>query len=232
MSSSAGASSKSLTGRGEEPMREVFHRIKNHLQMVVSMIELQAAAVHSVYAEDQLARTQRRVYAVALVWDALQRDPGKDRPAHEDSQLELGDCVVRLTEDLHGRLRPNMPAPAIRTEPSWLHVDRALPFLLIASELVANALEHGAAAGPSAAVAPVTVLLEVRGDHLQLQIGDRGPGFPPGFDPQQSSGFGLRLVRLLGEQISARFELVPGGCGGAQARLSLPLRAPERDGHS
>jgi PAS domain S-box-containing protein len=169
-------------------MYEADHRIKNSLQLVVSLLTLQASRARDPDAKAALRETIARVNAVAHAHLALQRSP-------DLKSIEI-DGMLR---DLCGRVGPLNPAIAIRCEAdSGLSLDAelAIPLGLIASELLTNALRH---AYPPGDHGEVVLTLAVRAAALEMTVADRGRGLPD----TPRSGLGSNVIDSLARQIGA-----------------------------
>jgi two-component sensor histidine kinase len=182
-------------------IREVQHRVKNNLQVICSLMRLQAARLPEAQrvAFDE---TLRRVQSMSLVHEFLDRS---ERPAW----LNFGE----LLRELCGRLAQGVPAAGTRVAvdaADWtIDADRAMPFALIASELVSSSLRHAVSAGRSG---HVTVVLSAGVDGMRLSVRDGGGGSPGG-EPAavaagsrhgDDGGLGLTLVQALARQANAR----------------------------
>lgn len=196
----------------ETLLKEIHHRVKNNLQVISSLLKLQAERIDDDAARRALRDGQTRVRSMALVHELLYRskDLGK---------VDLGEYIHDLTRQL---LRSHGTDPSrVRIEsqvvPTPLPVDVAVPCGLILNELVSNALKHAFPGGRSG-----RVWVEVRrteGAH-ELVVRDDGVGMPEGLDFQTGTTLGLRLVKTLADQIaatlSARFDR------GTEVRLQIP----------
>jgi two-component sensor histidine kinase len=100
-----------------------------------------------------------------------------------------------------------------------LRPDSAVPVALIVTEAIANALEHGFPQQESGAI---TVRLARFGDGVLLRVEDDGRGLPPGFDPASAQSIGLRISRILSQQLEGQIVL-ENGARGTRMTLELPL---------
>jgi two-component sensor histidine kinase len=180
-------------------LRELHHRVKNNLQLIISMHNLQARLA-SGEACAQLREAQRRVRSIALVHERLCA-----QGSHEVELLDYTrDIIVTLQQaaDLN-RIFLEVDGDAVR-----LPIDQAVPCGLLISELVTNAFRH---AFPDDRSGHVQVALRVLpSERLLLSVSDDGIGLPPSFDPLLASSVGFDLVTALASQLHARFEHLPG----------------------
>lgn len=199
-------------------MTELNHRVKNSLQLVATMLTLQAGAKPHSEARRDLQDATGRVLAIARAHEALYRDSRIDT-------IDLGRYLADLCKDLDGstgRCRVACAAP----EGVQVPTDRAVPIALAVNELVTNAMKYAYADGGDGVV---MVRLERDADRLIVSVRDQGAGLPPGFDPAAGSGLGMRIIRALATQLGATLE-ARNAFPGAQFRLIVPLRTPDGGG--
>jgi len=193
-------------------IQEVHHRIRNHLQTVTGLLSAQ-----EVTARRALQKSVGRLASIAAIHDLLARDP-------VSGLLRLPELAQQLTQHLlrsmnaEGRIR-------VKTDvsPLTLSTREATAFVLILTELISNAIEHGF---PDGASGQIAVRVASQGDTALLEVRDDGLGLPPDLDFQTANNLGLGLVarlaeRDLGGTISAE------GDGGAVFTITFPVRAPE-----
>lgn len=195
-------------------LREVNHRVKNSLQLVSGLLNLQVAAAGDETIRHHLRDAAHRISAVAQVHQRLYR-------ADQFRSLDFGSFLTELCGDLaKGAGGPKAIVLEVDAGSLELPVDHAVPLGLIANELVTNAIKHGKAA------TKVRVSLSRRAGGLRLTVADQGPGLPAGFDPGRSPGLGMRIVSALTRQLCGSIEIPAVGTG-ARFEISIPLPAPE-----
>ena len=176
----------------ESLIREIHHRVKNNLQLIISMLSLQRSSKDTESVTEGLKAASRRVYAISTVYEQLIR---ADRVASVDMAEYLNELASMLQAN-SGSIRVEMDVV-----PVILDIDRAVPIALIVNELVANSLQH---AFPESARGTVRVTLRYPdSESLELSVCDDGIGFA---DPDVASApttLGLQLVATLADQISA-----------------------------
>jgi PAS domain S-box-containing protein len=198
-------------------LKEVHHRVKNNLQLVSSLLSLQAGAMKDRAVKEALTESQNRVRAMAMVHENLYR-------TSDLTSVRVGPHIESLCAHLWRSFGadPGRIAPDLRVADLTLDLDRALRCGLIVNELVSNAIKH---AFPTGRTGRVTVKL----DHLPdgwyaLVVSDNGAGFPAGFDPKGSDTLGLQLVADLTEQLNGTLAL--NRDGGAAFTVRFPDVAP------
>ena len=165
-------------------MQEVHHRVKNSLQLVQTMLQLQARSVSNDEERGRLQDAASRIMTIAAV----------HRRLHQQGAIEGTDAASYLRglmSDIGASLTPDAALRPIDVEvdPVVLSADRITPVGLIATELVTNALKYGAGR--------VLVKATVRDGGLTMTVEDEGGGFPEAFDPAMSGSLGMRLVSAL-----------------------------------
>ena len=164
-------------------MLEVHHRVKNSLQLVRALLQLQARSA-SDETRAQLEAAAGRIMTISAV----------HRHLYEGGSATQTDAAAYLRA-LVGDIQAMVDTPenhreiTVQADPLRLSADQTTPLGLITSELVANALKHGAGR-------VLVSLLSVPGG-LQVRVEDEGPGFPPDFAPRLSGSLGMRLVTAL-----------------------------------
>src|SRR3954454_23307348 len=175
-------------------LAEMSHRVKNDLQLVTSLLRVEAARQRSPQARAALGLAGARVEAVARVHELLCHGDGSGTLAVDRYLRETCAGLAELL-GVDGRHR----ALVVRAEAAELPADTARSLGLVVNELVTNAFRHAFAAD-----GPGTVWVEFgpdAGGRLRLSVADDGKGLPDGTDT--GDGLGLRLVVMTAEQLDA-----------------------------
>ncbi len=199
-------------------MTELNHRVKNSLQLVATMLTLQAGAKADSAARRDLQEATGRVLAIARAHESLYRDRRIDT-------IDLGRYLADVCKDLDrsvGGCRVQAAAP----EGIFVPADRAVPIALMVNELVTNARKY---AYPGGTDGIVHVRLDRDADALTVSVRDGGMGLPAGFDPASSTGLGMRIIRALANQIGATLDVRDAGPG-AEFVLEVPPRGSNGNG--
>jgi len=165
-------------------MQEVHHRVKNSLQLVRTMLQLQARALDNTEARAPLEQASARILTIAAVHRRLY-EGGSVSEADAASYLRglLDDMMAMMPDTLEGR------AVEMRIAPVLLKADQITPLGLITTELVTNALKYGRGR--------IVVSTAVVPGGIEIAVADEGAGFPAGFDPAHGPGLGMRLIAAL-----------------------------------
>jgi two-component sensor histidine kinase len=182
-------------------LKEVHHRVKNNMQVIVSLLRLQAAHLNDPLSLQVLRESQNRVYTMALIHEKLYQSQNL-------AQLDLGDYLQHLTSSLFHTYSPHVSLVdlQIEVESVQLQVDQAIPCGLIVNELVSNALKHAFPKPQKGNGVRVTLNIRTTG-LLELAVADNGVGFPVAKDWQHTETLGMQLVQSLVKQIKGTIEL-------------------------
>jgi two-component sensor histidine kinase len=173
-------------------LRELSHRVMNSLQTIASLFTMQARAVRDPEARRQFDQAVTRINSVALAYRRL----------HAADGVEVVDFAALLQElctDLQASMMPEGSPIAVEADPILLSPQQAMPLSLVVNELVTNAIKHG---GP---VPSITVKLGRSSEGCRLAVRNRGE-LPPNYNPAQTKGFGMRMVRSTVAQLSGHLE--------------------------
>jgi two-component sensor histidine kinase len=194
-------------------LREIHHRVKNNLQLILSLFALQEDIPTSLATFRETMES--RVRAMAMVHEMLYE-------SNDLGIVDLGDYTRRLvTLVTADTLR--FVAVTIEAEPVSGGIDMAVPFGLLLNELVTNACKHAFLQGRHG-----TLKIDMRKDQgmLALRVVDDGPGLPQGFSVGSNSSLGLRLVEALASQLGGALTWTTGP--GACFSVRFPARPDKR----
>lgn len=180
-------------------LREVHHRVKNNLQVVHSLLDLQAMKVKDPEVISALRDSQNRVRSMSLIHQTLYQSTNV---AQVDFNQFLSELMVGLTEAYRsatGRVDIHVQAKDVR-----LPINEAIPCGLIINELVSNALKHGFADGRSGAI---WITLEREGKQVMVQVANDGATIPEGHDLRRTGSLGLQLVNLFTRQLRGKLDV-------------------------
>jgi two-component sensor histidine kinase len=196
-------------------LKEVHHRVKNNLQIISSLLNIQTAQARNGETETVLQEMRNRVQSIALLHETLYRSSNLaniDFPAYID---ELCTHLLHSSGRMAGRIRMEKRIPPVR-----LSLEQSVPCGLIVNELICNSLKH---AFPEDRKGIIIVEMDYHGGkNLILRISDDGIGLPVGFDIAQTSSLGMSLVTSLAGQLQGRLEVDNSGIG-AGFQIVFPL---------
>lgn len=187
-----------LAAEREVLLREVNHRVGNSLQIIASLLHLQASSSKQEEVKAALTNAMGRVAAVAQVHRRLYT-------SHDLKSVTLNQYLESLLEDLRRSAEGNrMSRLTLRSDAIEIDPDRAVAIGIIVNELVMNAVKY---AYPDSS-GPIHVELISRGDDLQLAIADDGVGLAAKANPH-STGMGQRIVAAMASKLEASVERDP-----------------------
>jgi two-component sensor histidine kinase len=197
-------------------LQEIHHRVKNNLQVISSLINMQVRKLEAGSSRDALEQCQTRVLAIALIHEKLYQSKDYSEVHFAEYARSLAASVFHALGVSETQVTLEL---AIDDVP--LGVDRAIPCGLLLNELITNALKHAFPGGRAGAVR--VELARITGDRLRLVVSDNGVGLPAGVDIQRTGSIGLQLVTTLAEQLEATLEI--SGDRGATFQLTFSLGA-------
>jgi two-component sensor histidine kinase len=180
-------------------LREIHHRVKNNMQILTSLLRLQARRANSAQLRTVLQESEGRIRSMGLLHEKLYQ-------SESVSTIDMNGYLRSLTNEL---LRVNTPAGKRRevrlnVNNINLGMDTALPCGLIVTELVSNALKYAFPDHPEGIIY-VSISLEQSGEY-SLVVWDNGVGIPQDMDITKTESLGMRLVTMLSDQLNGKFE--------------------------
>jgi two-component sensor histidine kinase len=199
-------------------LQEIHHRVKNNLQVISSLINMQARQLVDDSSRQALAECQTRVQAIALIHEKLYQSKDYSRVHFSEYAKSLASNIFSATG-----ISPQSVSLRLAIEDVALGVDKAIPCGLILNELITNALKH---AFPPPMLGTVSVELHKPSDHvISISVSDDGVGMPDVPELKSSSSLGLSLVHTLVDQLEGELEIVRER--GTTFRVTFPLGANE-----
>jgi PAS domain S-box-containing protein len=194
-------------------LKEIHHRVKNNLQIISSLLDLQAESVPDPQVRAVFTESQHHIQAMALIHESLYQSQNL---AYLDAAEYLRRLSQRLFEAYHppdGRVTLTLALEAVALEPN-----RAIPCGLLLNELLSNCLKH---AFPKGQTGEIHIALRACQEEVTLSVRDTGVGLPEGLDFRHTNSLGLQLVYLLTEQLGGTITLER--TGGTTFTLTLPF---------
>ena len=176
-------------------MREIHHRVKNNLQIVISLLHLQSDKLPDSNAQTILIDAQQRITSMALVHEQLY---SRDNLA----KVDIIEYIHSLLDELSITFQ-NFNSTQIETNVTgdtvFMNIDRAIPLALIINELCSNSFKHAFCESTHGKI-DIQITDDTNG-RMTVQITDNGTGIPPDFDFDSAEGFGLSMVHTLTQQL-------------------------------
>ena len=188
-------------------IKEIHHRIKNNLQVISSLLDLQAETLEDETVKKAFSESQNRVISMALIHEELYKGEGTDT-------LDFSAYIQKLAENLfqtYSLRSKNINLIMDLEENAFLDMDTAVPLGIIVNELVSNSLKH---AFTQKQEGEIRIQLcreetnnEMHNSLFSLTVSDNGKGIPEDLELENSESLGLRLVGILVDQLDGEIEL-------------------------
>lgn len=171
-------------------IKEIHHRVKNNMQIVISLLNMQANLTDNPKERAVFEESKDRIRSMALIHERLYLEK-------DILSISIGEYTVELVNELSASYRNEFDVKfEIEMEPVQLSIDTAIPFGLMLNEAITNALKH--AFKNQGGFIKISSVVE--GDEMTITIHDNGPGFD--FENYQGKSFGLELMGILISQLN------------------------------
>jgi PAS domain S-box-containing protein len=180
-------------------LKEVHHRVKNNMQVISSILNLQSSYVTDNYALNLLKECQNRIKSMAFIHESLYQTKNFE-------SVNFSEYITTLSKNLlHTYIVNNKKIKLILTlDDLLLNLDLSIPCGLIVNEIISNSLKY---AFPHNLDGIIFVTLKVESEKVKIEIGDNGIGIPDSIDIKNTQTLGLQLVDTLIEQINGTLTL-------------------------
>ena len=208
-----------LNARMRRSVQETHHRVKNNLQIISALVDLQVAEAPSTVPITALTRIGQHARSLATLHDLLTQEAKTNAETDSVTTRAALDKLVPLLQATTGGRRIRYKAEDFR-----LPVREGASLALLVSELVSNAVKHGHD--------DIEVMLSVQGETARLEVCDDGPGFPPDFDWRKAANTGLGLIDSTGRHDlrgSISYENRAEGGARVVVTFPIPLTTPPAD---
>jgi two-component sensor histidine kinase/CHASE2 domain-containing sensor protein len=214
--SASNASLTALLGEKDVLLKEIHHRVKNNLQTISSLLNLQAGNIKDAEARQLFTDTRFRVRSMALIHEKLYQ-------SHDLARIDFADYLQALTSGLAGSFSGVAASVriSVEVEDIMLAVDSAVPCGLIVNELVTNCFKYAFAGGRSGEISVRMARAECA--RFQLSVADDGVGFPKGVNFRETESLGMQLVTTLTEQLEGEVHMTNGT--GTKFEITFPETA-------
>jgi two-component sensor histidine kinase len=178
-------------------LKEIHHRVKNNLQVIISLLHLQEKNIPDPETRRMFSESQNRVHTMALIHERLYQ-------SNDFEKIDFASYITSLARDLRDSYRVSEREVELRVdaEEIYLTIDRAITCGLIVNELLTNSFKY-AFPNELRPEAP-EVRIDLHRAHegtVELVVSDNGVGLPAGMDPTQCESLGLSLVYMLANQL-------------------------------
>ncbi|MES2591572.1 MAG: PAS domain S-box protein [Bacteroidota bacterium] len=195
-------------------LKEVHHRVKNNLQIILSILNLQYGAITDKKTLELLRDVRSRIKAMSFIHELLYQ-------TNDFSSINLSEYISNISTNLIYSYTQNHPIDLkLDIDAVFLDLDRAIPCGLIINELLTNALKY---AFSDQKEGQVSISLKQRENYIRLIIADNGKGFPAHIDYKNTESLGMQLVITLVQQLRA--EIVLDNSNGAKYTITFKSAA-------
>lgn len=183
-------------------LKEIHHRVKNNLQIISSLLKLQASTIEDENYLSLFRDSYNRVHSMALLHEKLYQ-------TEDLANINAADYIRGLTDNLSRSYYSNLQNVQVKLliDPILLDIDTAVPCGLIVNELMSNSLKYAFPAGQRVEAGEITIEFRKIEEKLILKIQDNGVGLPPDFVIEEAESLGLQLVTNLTEQLDGDLEI-------------------------
>ena len=196
-------------------LKEIHHRVKNNMQVISSLLDLQSGYVTDKAVQEMMQGNRKRVRSMALVHEQLYQTADLARIDFAQYVEQLTGLLARSYDQTAGYIDLQLAVESVR-----LSVETAVPLGLIVNELVSNAYKHAFVDGRSGQIH--IHLQSIEEDQICLTVQDNGVGFPPDVDFRQSPSLGLTIIMTLVDQLQGNIKLA--SQNGTQFEITLSLK--------
>ncbi|MCX6136396.1 MAG: ATP-binding protein [Ignavibacteriales bacterium] len=207
---------KALLRERENLLKEVHHRIKNNMNVMMSLLSLQADAIKDPNATIVLRDAGNRIRSMMVLYENLYRSEDYGQISAKIYLTHLLDLIVDTF--------PNSGRIAIENhiDDFMLDANKISPLGIIVNELITNSIKY---AFPGERQGLITVAASLRGEKVTVRVEDNGIGIPEFLDIESAPGFGLQLVTMLTKQLDGTMQLVREN--GTKFVLDFAMKAEE-----
>jgi two-component sensor histidine kinase len=196
-------------------LKEVHHRVKNNMQVISSILNLQSSYVSDAYALSLLKESQNRIKTMAYIHESLYQNKAFTSVNFSEYVETLIKNIIQSYSHSADKIKMKF-----NIEPVILSLDSSIPAGLIINELVTNSIKH---AFPGHKTGIITFNLSYKNNYVILELKDNGTGFAPGIDFANSHSLGLQLVNTLMEQLGAKLRFKSQKDKGTEVSVSFKV---------
>jgi PAS domain S-box-containing protein len=183
-------------------IKEIHHRVKNNLQIMSSLLELQERRIKDKELQKIYKDSKNQIRSIALVHERLYN-------SEDLAKIDFAGYIKAMTKELYKTYLcdPKRLGIQIEAENIQIGIDKAIPCGLIVNELISNAIKHAFPEGLKRK-GKIIISLKEKGNKVEMTVKDNGMGIPENIDVKKVNSMGLLLLRLLTDQLNGKFELI------------------------
>jgi PAS domain S-box-containing protein len=185
-------------------LQEIHHRVKNNMQIIISLMRIQARKAKHKETKDCLQALQNRVYSMSLIHDHFYQKPDLDKINIASYVKQLIDHLFFIYNKKQKQIQVNLDLEEI-----YLDLNKAIPFGMLVNEVISNVLKH---AFPGRKKGELSLRIYRDGNkNIRLLVNDTGVGLPKEVDIENPSTMGLQLIRDLTKQLRGEIQIKSNG---------------------
>ncbi|HTE09565.1 MAG TPA: sensor histidine kinase [Chitinophagaceae bacterium] len=181
-------------------IKEIHHRVKNNLQMVISLLNAQSEFLNNPSALEAIKESRERMQAIAIIHQKLYQ-------VENSTQVNMRSYVNELVDNIKNSVSDTERIYfKVEVDDIDIDISQSVPLGLILNEAITNAVKY---AYPGNEKGDISVSLKLTGTlQVQLKIVDHGKGLPAGMDTEHSNSLGLQLIKLFSEQLEGELYFI------------------------
>ncbi len=180
-------------------LKEIHHRVKNNLQIIISLLNLQTDYIKDETTLKAVKDGQSRVRSMALVHEKFYQSDQVSEIAFKEYLEKLCQFIYQSYGDKTDRIKVQ-----VEGDPVGLDMDTAMPCGLLVNEIVSNAYKY---AFPGQLTGRILIELKRQNGKVTLSVNDNGAGFPDDFEIEQSESLGMQLIQALTNQLDGELKV-------------------------
>ncbi|HOU14281.1 MAG TPA: histidine kinase dimerization/phosphoacceptor domain -containing protein [Anaerolineae bacterium] len=192
-------------------LQEIHHRVKNNLQVISSLLNLQSQGIQDKKTLEVFQESQNRIRSMALIHERLYR-------SSDLARVDFAEYIRNLASFLIRSYRSRTVQLDLRASDIYLSIDNAVPCGLIINELISNALKHAFIDGREGEIC--ITMQQLADQQVKLVVRDNGVGLPKDVDYMNTGSLGLQLVTMLVQQLDGTLEIRNNA--GAEFEITFP----------
>lgn len=185
--------------KNQSLIMEIHHRVKNNLQIVASMLNMQAKYVDNEKMKEILAECRARIKSMGLIHESLYKDERNEAPLFNEYVKQLIPLLVETYQIDESKIILKMDVEEFR-----LSIDESIPCGLLINEVISNSLKH---AFPKDSNGQILIKMSISDNRAKLRISDNGIGLSKNFDASKQNTFGFLLIHTLADQLEAKVNI-------------------------
>lgn len=180
-------------------MKEIHHRVKNNLQVISSLLDLQSMTIADNQASEAVKEGKNRVQSMALIHQNLYSEGNI-------KGIKAKEYITNLLQSLCDSYNISNDKVIVKTQIDDLNldVDTMIPLGLLLNELVSNSLKYAFKDGRQG---ELNIILKEEARHLLLKVSDNGAGYPEGMNTKDGRSFGMKMIRAFAQKLKAKLEI-------------------------